>query len=144
MNTEALKIASKLYDPILEPAVGDCVQAHIESAIIAALGDSTELIKKIIQATLNQKVEDTGVRSLYPSSKSQTFLDYVCANAIRTATTAAVQRWVKEKTPEVEALVFSELESNTHSIAQQLCAGFVKASTNHFRINVTVGDEVIE
>lgn len=100
MSDVNLTISRELVKPILE--------AKIQSAILNQLVDGQKLMETLVSKTLLEKVGPDGKTDSY-YSKDRTWLEYLCQDAIKTATVAAVREAAEKLGPDLKRLVSAEL-----------------------------------
>jgi hypothetical protein len=134
MNNEkdiALTISQDVVKPI--------VDAKIQAAIVAALGDGTDLIKAAVAKALEVMVDRNGKISQYSSDNKYPYMEAVCERLIRESTGKALAAWVEESRPQIEAALKKALSKSGNRLAAALAAGLlesIKSDVKH-TVNIT-------
>jgi hypothetical protein len=127
----ALTISQDVVKPI--------VDAKIQAAIVAALGDGTDLIRAAVAKALEVRVDRDGNISRYDSDNKYPYMEAVCERLIRESTGKALAAWVEENKPKIEAELKKVLSKSGNKLAAALAAGLlesVKSDVKH-TVNIT-------
>lgn len=125
---------------MVEPIIRD----QIAAAIVAQIGNPTELIKKMVHLALSQKVNREAEVSRYSSDNRYSFVEALTAKAIREAAREALERIISAHQSEIEDAVVRELRRSPRKTAAALVAGFVDAASVRQRVNVKLEIEEIK
>ncbi len=97
-------------DPgLVEPIV----RAEIEAAIVTQLQKNENLIPKLVQAALADKVNERGVKGQYNSDNRYLFIDVLCRDAIQEAARAAMKEYIEEHKEALKAELARQLREKT-------------------------------
>lgn len=98
-----LTISKEIVNPIVE--------AKIRESLIAALGGQDELIKKVLDNIINQKVNGEGSVSSYSSDNKYTWLEITVSKQMREATKSALLEMLQERHEEIKVEIKKQLSS---------------------------------
>lgn len=90
--------------------VQDVLKRQIEAAIIANLGDPSDIVRAAVAFTLGQKVSSSGRVSSSSYENSYDFLTLITTNAIREAVIDALKEWTAKNGAKVKAAVMAEMK----------------------------------
>lgn len=85
------------------------VQKIVKSAIVATLGNRDELIRKAIDTTIDQYVDETGNPCKKDSYRAKPFLDYVAQKTVEKVVREAIEELVMENQEEFKAEIKRQL-----------------------------------
>lgn len=94
---------------INEDIVKPILEKQIEAAVIANIGDPTELIQKVVSRALNQKVDRNGNVSGFSSDNKYTYLEVLTNESIQSAANEALHEWTDKNKKIIKELVIKEL-----------------------------------
>jgi hypothetical protein len=83
---------------------------RIETEIITALGDPAELIGKVVETALREKVDLHGNKTKYSSDNKYDFIEILCKNAIHQMAKDTFQEWLETNKKAVKQAVLKELQ----------------------------------
>ncbi len=121
----ALTISSEIVQPIVE--------AKIQAAIVAALGEDTNLIEKMVTAALTAKCDHRGKSDNYGRYR---WLELMCSNAIQEAAKKGVAAFLEKNTGLISAQIEKELGRSKSKTARAFVAGMTKCLKTSYRINI--------
>jgi len=98
----SLKVDKELVSKVLNK--------QIQAAIVAQLGNESELISKAVHVALSEKVGYDGKKSTYSSDNTHDFLEVLAAQSIREAAKLALKEWLDANMEIVKKAVLSELK----------------------------------
>src|SRR3990167_5397412 len=78
------------------------VRAEIEAAIVAQLNNVPDLVSKLVQAAMADKVDEHGHKGRYDSDNKHLFIDVLCRNAIQSAAKEAMTKYIAEHSAELQ------------------------------------------
>jgi hypothetical protein len=110
----------------------DVLTPIIQAKVVEALGGQGILLQQLVHAVLDRKVRDEGGYRDIP------LVEAAAKGAVREAVKAAVQEWVEQNKPAIQALVEADIGRRKKSIAKALVDGFAKTSASAYRLNVNV------
>jgi hypothetical protein len=116
-----LQISDELVKPI--------VDAKIQSAIVAALGNGEALIVAAVQRALNDKVGYDGKKAQYNSDNKFPYLETVCNRLLQDAVRDALKKWIEESRGKIEVAVKKELSKKMNSVAATLVDALSRGTT---------------
>src|SRR3990167_123719 len=82
-NKERIIRMSGLNISVDPNLVEPIVRAEIEAAIVAQLNNVPDLVPKLVQAAMADKVDERGNKGRYDSENKYLFIDVLCRNAIQ-------------------------------------------------------------
>ncbi len=126
MENASVNIPKDLLEPI--------IRQHIQAGIVAAVGDPAKLIEQVIDRMLRQKVNSEGKIDSHSYSNTHDLIEVVSRNAINKAARAAVEAYVEEQRPAIEAAVRKAIERKTGALAKALVDGFADAAKQRWKL----------
>jgi hypothetical protein len=128
-DTVAVTVGSDLVKPIVE--------AKIQAAIVAALGQSDRLINDAVNLVLHRKVDSQGQ---YTTSdyRSTPYIEWLCTSVLQCAVKAAVEKWVAANTERIEAALAKEMKMNANTFAKAFTKGFAEGMAGTWRTQFNV------
>lgn len=125
-----LQVDNELVLPIIE--------AEIQSAIVRQLESADNLIPKMVQAALNQGVNSSGVVSKYKHDNEHTYIEYLCNQALQKAARVAMDKFIDENMPLIEAELAKQLARSKNKIAKAFVTGLGKSMKSTWRFDVGI------
>lgn len=127
-----LKVDPDLVKPVIE--------AQIEAAVIRELNRVEDLIPRMVNAIIHQKVDSSGKRSDYTHNNRYDYLEVVTSKVVRDAVKQAIDEVVAEKYPQIKDTVRQLLVENETAtgIAQMLVDGLRESIERTHRFSVRV------
>lgn len=122
------EVDEKLVEPV--------IREQISAAVVAQLGDTTELMKKMIHQSLSVKVNKDGKVDQYSSYNTFSLIEALAGKAIREAARQAIETIVEEKKPEIEAAVRDYLSRAPKRTAAAIVNAFCDSATTKYRMSV--------
>lgn len=114
-------------------------QEVIAVKLTEALATSDEGMKKIVRTALQLQVkEDNGQPKQYSYDKTVSWVEWVAADMIRTATKDVLKARVEALMPAIEKAVEAEIKRSTKTIAQALVGAFTEQCKSGYRLNVSM------
>ena len=98
----SLKVDQALVSKILEK--------QIQAAIVAQLGNQSQIIEKAVSVALSEKVNSEGKKDQYSSYNTHDFLEVLASKSIREAATLALKEWLDLNRDKIKQAVFDELK----------------------------------
>jgi hypothetical protein len=136
MSGMTLNVDENLVQPIIE--------AEIQAAIVRQLqGASTNLIPKLVQAALNQKVDYQGRVTGSSYDNRYPYIEVLCNQAIQQAAQEAMKQYIADSLPFITAEVEKQIRSQSKNIAKTFAeglAGAIKSEWN-FKLNITLPEQ---
>ena len=131
-NDVSLTISQEIVKPIVE--------AKIKEALIKSFGENkSELLNKIIDDFLTQRVDKDGKISSYSSDNEYHYIDILLRNMINEALKDAVASWVSENKDMIKNAVYEKLNTKavTRKMAGDIISGLIKATKNEWRFSTS-------
>jgi len=107
MSDINLSISKEVVTPIVE--------AQIKGAVLSALGGSTELIERVVNHILFQKVDKDGKTSSYSSDNKFTWIDMVLTKTIQQAAEEAIKVELVGAAKQIKDVLVRQLQSKKGS-----------------------------
>lgn len=112
------------------------VEARIQSAIIAALGEEQSLITTAIASALQQKVDSKGTVSNYSSENRYTLLEIMMRKCVIKAAHEALEAIMESKRGEIKAAVEKQITAKKTALAKAFVDGLAESINSGFRLDV--------
>ena len=125
-----ISISNELIQPIID--------AKIQTAIVMALESEREnLIPKMVQAALLQKVDNTGKTSNYNSDNKYTYMEFMCNKAVQDASKAAFTDFIKEREADLKAEMMRILDTKKmkNALVKAFLDGLIGSATHNWKLN---------
>ena len=123
-------------DPnLVEPIV----RAEIEAAIVAQLNNVPDLVAKLVQAAMADKVDENGRKGRYSSDDKYLFIDILCRNAIQNAAREAMKQYITDHSAELQDEIRKQIEKQKSGLAKAFVESLVGAVKVDWRFNVGIG-----
>lgn len=124
---------------ILEPII----RAHIQTGVVAAIGDPATLIEEVVRRALTKKVDRNGTVSNYSTDNKYDLIEIVAQQTIEAEVKKAVIAWIEDQKPAIQKAVADSLKKKTGVFAKALVDGFVQCTKQDWRIscNFNVSDK---
>lgn len=131
-NNPTFQIPRDVIEPI--------IQAHVTTAVTAALGGHQRLVADAIAQVLNAKVDSSGNPSRYNSSSDPTFIQWALQDCVRRATQAAIEAALKDHQEALRKHLVASLQQKNSPLVKQLVEGMmgVLASPDTLRYRLKV------
>ena len=123
----SLTVSKELVVPILE--------AKIKAALTAAMGGEQEILNKILDSVIHQKVNSEGKIGHYPSDNKYDWFDIVITKTIQDEIKESIKEEVKLQGKVIKDAVRKYLKtaSGSNAIARALVDGLEKSFENNWR-----------
>ena len=115
---------------MVEPIIRD----QIAAAVVAQLGDTTELVKSMVHLALTVKVAENGMPGQYRSENRFDFVEAIAGKAIREAATQAIRQVVDEQRPQIQKAIEAELKRAPRKTAAAILSAFIEGVEKDYRI----------
>ena len=131
----SFKIDHEIIKPILEK--------QISAAIVQNLGDSGELLAKIISVALHQKVNADGYYDKSSYRNEYDFLEVTTNKAVQKAAKDALKEWLEKNTKKIRGALMDELAkpSRQKTMAKAFADAVEHSITSNWHMNCTVNFE---
>ena len=121
-----------------ENLVRPIVEAEIQAAIVRQLESSQNLIPKLVQAALNQKVNSSGSVSRSDYENKYPYIEVLCNDAIRNAAQEGMKKYIEDSVPVIQAEIEKQIRSQTKNIAKVFVEGLAESIKSSWRFTVDV------
>lgn len=133
METASLQLPKDLIE--------GAIQREVSLAIAKALGDQANILDKVVQRVLTQKVDSSGKPSDY--SQNAEFIQWVVDQALREAVKKAINEEIGKYGEVIKKSIADQLAKKNSPLLKQLVegmtTGIVSALGNSWSLNVTYG-----
>lgn len=128
----SLTVSKELVIPILE--------AKIKAAIATAMGGEEELLDKVLNSIINQKVDKDGKISSYSSDNKYSWFDVTVTKTIQQQIKESIIEEVKEQGDVIKEAVKKFIKSSAGSnlIAQAMVDGMNKSFESSWMTNFKI------
>lgn len=117
-------------EKMVEPIIRD----QIAAAVVSQLGNTDELVAKMVRLALSVKVNSDGVPDKYSSYNKHDFVEAIAGKAIREAATQAIRQIVEDQKPQIQAAIEGELRRAPKKTAKAILAAFVEGVQRDYSI----------
>lgn len=117
-------------EKMVEPIIRD----QIAAAVVSQLGNTDELVSRMVQLALSKKVDDSGKVNQYSSYNKFDFVEALAGKAIRDAATEAIREIVAKEKPVIQAAIEAELKRRPKKTAAAILSAFLEGVSNNYRI----------
>lgn len=122
---------------VLEPYIRDAVSA----AIVASLGDGTQLIAKAVHAAMGTKVNSKGFVSTSSYENSYNLVEVVAANRIREIAVETVNQMAEGMRPGIKAEVEKHIKKNHGKLAEAMVNGLMVGLTSNWSVSIKFAED---
>lgn len=120
-----------------ENLVRPIVEAEIQAAIVRQLESSQNLIPKLVQAALNQKVDYQG-RLGRDYDNKYPYIEYLCNEAIRSAAQEGMKKYIEDSIPLLQVEIEKQIRSQTKNIAKTFVEGIAQSIKSSWTFAVKI------
>ncbi len=132
MSDVNLSISTEVVKPIIE--------AKIQAAIVAALGDNKSMVESVVGMVLQMKVDKDCKRSTYDYENKYSFIEALCMKEIAEATRTAIKEYFQNHSELVKNAMKKYLSRNTDTIAESFIKQLIRTSGdstyNHYTVEI--------
>jgi polyribonucleotide nucleotidyltransferase len=121
-----------------EGLVQPIIEAEIQAAIVRQLESAQNLIPKLVQAALNQKVNAEGKVTSSSYDSKYSYIEVLCNQAIQKAAQEGMKKYIEDSLPIIQAEVEKQIRSQTRNIAKTFVEGLAESIKTEWRFSVTV------
>lgn len=123
-----------------EKAIFPIIEKQIQAAIVANLGNTTDLVERMVGLALHVKVGVNGNRAKYDSDNKYDFMEAIVGKTIRDAATGAMNDWLAQNSEKIRAAVLKELKkpSRQTTMAKAFADAVESAVRCDFRMSCNV------
>jgi len=131
-NSVSLQISKDIVNPI--------VQAKVKEAVLAALGGTDELVKKVCDQIINQKVNDKGAVSSYSSDNKYNWIDIIVTEQLKAAVKDELQKQIIESTAQIKEAMISQIRTKKGAslVAKALLDGLNGSFASNWKSSINV------
>lgn len=127
-ETASVNIPKDMIEPV--------IKAHIQAAIVSALGDGRALIEAAVQRILTEKVDENGKPSSY--SNARPLADFLLRQCIQTAAKEVILEELPKHKEAIRASIKANLARRNSPLIKQFVNGMVGALTNADRLKYRI------
>lgn len=110
------------------------IREQIAAAVVAQLGDTTELVRKMVMVSLSKKVDEEGNVNSSSYYNKHDLIESLAGKAIREAAAAAVRKVIADQQPAIEKAVADHLRKSPKETAAAIVAAFAKGVGSDYRL----------
>lgn len=125
---------------ILKPLI----DAKVHEALAGALGDQSGILRRVVEAVINVKVDSDGKVSHYTSSRDQTFIQWLVEDCLKKAVRKAIESELEKNQEIIKAALVTEFKKKNSPLIKQLVEnmanGMTKAVADKYRMTIAIGD----
>ena len=130
MTGMTLNVDENLVKPIIE--------AEIQAAIVRQLESGKNLIPKLVQAALNQKVDSNGKVSSRGYSDEVPYIEWLCTESIQKAAKTGMEKFIADSAPIIQAEVEKQIRAQSKDIAKAFVEGLAAAVKVDWRFTLKI------
>ena len=131
MSGMTLNVDENLVKPIIEKEIQAAIVRQLEAG-------TTNLIPKLVQAALNQKVDNQGRVSNSNYDNRYSYIEVLCNQAIQNAAKAGMEKYITDSIDIIQSEVEKQIRSQTKNIAKVFVEGLVGAIKTSWSFSVKV------
>ena len=109
------------------------VEAGIQQEILKAIQDAPEYINNLVEAALNQEVNEFGSKPEYGQQKIP-YLEYIVGNQIRIFAGKSVKQWLEDNEEEIREMIIKRIKEN--DIGEKFADAVSKQMKDNWGIHV--------
>ena len=113
------------------------VEAEIQAAIVRELEKDTNLVPKLVQAALQEKVDQEGKRTGRSYDK-YLFIDVLCRDAIQKAAVAAMREYIDENVDTLRAEIKRQIKASAGGLAEVFVNSLVQSLESKWSFTVRI------
>jgi len=121
----SLKVDKELVSKVLNK--------QIQAAIVAQLGNESQIIEQAVRIALSEKVNSDGKKDQYSSYNTHDFLEVLASKSIREAATLALKEWLDSNRELIKKAVLAELK--TPKRQKSIATAYADAIENALKCN---------
>ena len=127
-----LTVSKEIINPIVE--------RHIREAVTNALGGSDEIIRKVVDQILTQKVNSEGKVTGYSGDNKYSWLDIVLTKKIEEAVKEELSKTISTVANKIKRALIEKLKTQKGSsaVADALLSGFQDTLKNSWRSSIKI------
>lgn len=112
------------------------IREQIAAAVVAQLGDTEELIRRMVNVVLSKKVDSDGNVSNYSSANKFTLIESLAGKAIRSAAKEALEQIIREQKPAIEKAVRDHLQRAPKRTASAIVNSFCSNAESKYSMKI--------
>lgn len=124
---------------LIKPAI----EAKINAAVIEALGQQDQLILKVVEQIMNQKVNNNGQKSNYSNDNTIPWLTWAVKDITEKAIIQAINDHIGKNSDKIKAAIEAEMRRSKSPLVQSMIVamadGLASAAASKYGIKVTFG-----
>jgi hypothetical protein len=126
-----INVSPDLVEPI--------IKAQLQTAIVRQLQSDENLIPKLVEAALLDKVDESGKKNKnYSSSNKYLFIDILCKKAIQEAAKVAMKEYIEDNQDTLKRVIKKQLREQESTIAKIFVDGLVDGVQAQWSFNVKI------
>ena len=126
--------AFPIPNSVLEPYI----KAAVSTAIMQAIGDGKELVKKAVAAALTQKVDSYGNISRNSYENRYNLVEVLATSQIQKIAQETIKEVITELRPQIEIAAREHIQKQTGEIARLLVDGMLESVCQNWNISVNL------
>ena len=134
-----IRMTAGLQISVDQALVEPIVRAEIEAAIVAQLNNVPDLVSKLVQAAMADKVDENGRKGQYSSDNKYLFIDVLCQTAIQNAAREAMKQYITDHSAELQDEIRKQIEKQKSGLAKAFVESLVGAVKVDWRFKVGIG-----
>jgi len=121
-----------------EAVVQSIVKESINAHVLAAMKGQEALVRGIVQAAIDRKVNENGEYARYESRENMSLLEYLCQKAIREAVVNAVKVYVEQSVPLIQREVEKVIKASTKPLVKSFVDSITDSAKDNWRLKIEV------
>jgi hypothetical protein len=122
---------------LIKPAI----EAKVNAAVIEALGAHDQLVMKLVEKIMNQKVSDNGSVSTYNGENTTPWLTWAVMDITKNAIKATINEQLAKNADGIKAAIEAEMRKSKSPLVQTLVSsmakGIAEAASSKYHITVS-------
>jgi hypothetical protein len=125
---------------VSKEVIAPIVNQHIKNAVIEAMGGKDELISKVVNNILTQKVDANGKVGNYSSDNKYNWIDIVLTKEIQEQVKNELQSLIKESASKIKKELINKLktQAGASQVANALLAGLADTFKSNWSSKVAI------
>jgi hypothetical protein len=124
---------------IPKEVLASIVEAHIQSAIIVALdADKENLIPKMVEAAIKQKVDGDGNINKDSYYNKYSFVETIVNKTIQNCAREALLEWVEQSKPLIKQSIVQALQKDKNAIVKAFMEGLEGSLKSNYSFHCNV------
>jgi hypothetical protein len=122
--------------PIPNAVLEPYIKAAVAASISGILGNGDEIVRKIVDHAMQQKVNDVGVVSRNSYENNQSFIEFLASSEIHKIARSAMNEMVAEMRPQIKTQIKRLISLRKDQIAEGLLNGLSAESGVQFDLTI--------